>query len=115
MQHFAGPKDKIQSFYSDNAPELVSSARGLGWRMSTSTTGMPQTNGVAEHCVRKTKEGIGFGIVQPGAEPDSCWGPAGEHFCFSTNIAIIEGDSYYNRRHKVGHFKGQQIPFRGPR
>ncbi len=29
MQHFAGPKDKVTSFYSDNAPELVSAARAL--------------------------------------------------------------------------------------
>ena len=111
MQHFAGPKDKIQSFYCDNAPELVSSARGLGWRISTATTGMPQTNSVAESAVRRTKEGAGCGIVQSGAEPDSFWGAAGEHFCFSSNIALIDGDSAYNRRHKDGHFKGQQIPF----
>ena len=30
---------------------------------------------------------------------------------FSTNIAIINGDSSYNRRHKKGHFKGDSIPF----
>ena len=60
MQHFAGLDDKIKSFYCDNAPELVTCARGLSWRISTSTIGMPQTNGVAENCVRRTREGGGF-------------------------------------------------------
>ena len=32
MQHFAGPRDKVQSFYCDNAPELVSAATSLKWR-----------------------------------------------------------------------------------
>ncbi len=111
MQHFAGSKNKVQSFDCDNAPELIAAATALKWRLATATTGMPQTNGVAENCVRKTKEGSGCGIVQSWVEPDSFWGSAGEHYCFSTNIAIIDGDSSYNRRHKIGHFKGQQIPF----
>ena len=29
FQHFAGPRHKIKSFYCDNAPELISAARGL--------------------------------------------------------------------------------------
>ena len=32
-------------------------------------------------------------------------------FVFSNNIAIVDGDSCYNRRHRLGRFKGQQIPF----
>ena len=56
MQHFAGPKDKVQSFYCDNAPELISAANALKWRLAAATTGMPQTNGVAENWVRR----IGF-------------------------------------------------------
>ena len=39
-------------------------------------------------------------------------GPAaGEHYCFSTNIAVIDGDSSYNRRHNQGRFKGDSVPF----
>ena len=29
----------------------------------------------------------------------------------STNIAIADGDSAYNRRHKQGRFKGESVPF----
>jgi hypothetical protein len=72
---------------------------------------MPQTNGVAENCVRRVKEGGGCAIVQSGFNPATFWPPASEHYCFSVNIALIDGDSCYNRRHKQGHFKGQQIPF----
>ena len=69
FQHFAGAKDKIRSFHCDNAPELLSAARALHWRLSTATPGMPQTNGVAENCVRRTKEGGGCAIVQSGLNP----------------------------------------------
>ena len=46
FQHWAGPDDKIESFYADNAPELKAAARKLEWRMSTSTPGVPKTNGL---------------------------------------------------------------------
>ena len=95
MQHFAGPKYKIASFYCDNAPELISGARAVHWRLVTATTGMPQTNGVAENCVRRTKEGGGCGIVQSGFSPQSFWLEAAEHYCLSANIAIHDGDSSY--------------------
>ena len=107
MQHFAGDKDKILSFYCDNAPELIAAATALTWRLSTATTGMPQTNGVAENSVRRTKEeGGGCGVVQSGFNPPTFWPLAGEHYCISANIAIADGDSAYNRRRKLGHFKG---------
>ncbi len=32
FQHFASPTDKIESFYSDDAPELISAAEDMGWR-----------------------------------------------------------------------------------
>ena len=111
MQHFCGPKDRIASFYCDNAPELVTSARACKWRLSTATTGMPQTNGVAERSVRTVREGGGCGIVQSGFNAKTYWPEAAEHFCFSTSIAIVDGDSCYNRRHEAGHFTGQKIPF----
>ena len=57
MQHFAGPKDHISSFYCDNAPELFTSARACKWRLATATPGIPQTNGVADRSVRIVKEG----------------------------------------------------------
>ncbi len=32
-------------------------------------------------------------------------------FVFASNIAIVDGDSSYHRRHKTGHFKGERFPF----
>ncbi len=86
MQHFAGPRDKVQSFYCDNAPGLISAATALKWRLGTATTGMPQTNGVAENCVRRCKEGGGCAIVQSGCNPTTFWPFAGEHFCSPTTL-----------------------------
>ena len=77
MQHFAGDGDKVNSFYCDNAPELIAAASALNWRLSTATTGMPQTNGVAENCVRRTKEGGGCGVVQSGFNPPDVLAPRG--------------------------------------
>ncbi len=48
-------------------------------------------------------------MVQSGLHPN--WWPKGTHFCTSKNIAMIDGDSCYNRRHGEGHFKGLCIPF----
>ena len=33
FQHFAGAKDKVTSFYCDNAPELKAAARECAWRI----------------------------------------------------------------------------------
>ena len=63
MRHFVGSKDKISNFYCDNAPELITAARACQRRLSTATTGMPQTNGVAERSVRTVKEGSSCGAV----------------------------------------------------
>ena len=73
--HFAGPGGKNASFYSDNAPELVVAATACHWLHATATTGMPQTNGVAENCVRRTKEGGGCAVVQSGLNPATLWPP----------------------------------------
>ena len=65
-QHFAVAKDRVTSFYCDHAPEWKAAARQCAWRISTATTGQPQTDGVAERSVRTVKEGgaCGYGAVQ---------------------------------------------------
>ena len=55
FRKWAKPDDVIESFYADNAPELTAAAKSEGWRMPTSTPGVPESNGLAERKVRKTK------------------------------------------------------------
>ena len=109
VKHFAGPEDKIASFYCDNAPELISGARACQWRFSTAATGMPQSNGVAERSVRTVKEGSSCAIVQSGYST-TWWPDAREHFCFAKNATLVDGDSSYSKRHGRGRFKGERIP-----
>ena len=47
--HWAGPDDKVEYFFVDNAPELKATARKLEWRMLTSTPGVPKTYGLIEN------------------------------------------------------------------
>ncbi len=79
FQHIAGAKDKATRFYCDDAPELKAAARECAWRISTATTGQPQTNGVAERSVRTVREGGGCGMVQSGLHP-KWWPMGGKHF-----------------------------------
>ena len=60
FRHWQG-QDEIKSFYSDNAPELKSSARAANWTMPTSAPGKPQSNGLAEKIVRTVKTGTKTG------------------------------------------------------
>ena len=71
---------------------------------------MPQANGVAERSVRTVKEGSSCGIVQSGYSA-KWWPDAGEHFCFSKTVTLVDGDFSNDRRHGRGHFKGERIPF----
>ena len=114
MKHFAGSKDRVSNFYCDNAPELITAARACQGKLSTATTGMPQTNGVAARSVRTVKEGNSCGIVQSGYST-RWWLVAGEHFCSSKNFALVDGDSSYDRRHGEGRFKGERMLFGGVR
>ena len=95
MQFFAGT-DEIKSFYSDNAHELEKAAKELGWMRASSTPGVPQTNGLAERMVRKTKEMSRANIVQ-GGQHASWWEYAAPCGCFTRNTAGGHKSPYYLR------------------
>ena len=85
LNQFAGPKDNVQLFYSDNAPELLKAAKQLGWKPGTSTPGRPETNGVGEAAVKRVTHNTTTVLDQAGLSPE--WWPfAARHYCFSHNI-----------------------------
>ena len=52
FRQFAGPRNKIESFYCDNAGELTKAAEELEWVNPTSTPQHSKTNGRAERQVQ---------------------------------------------------------------
>ena len=107
FNHWAGPEEKIQSFYCDNAPELLKAAKTRGWRCPTSTPGIPQTNGLAERTVRRVKEGARCNLGLSGLTL-YWWIFAVRAFCFAHNTLMVEGTSPYFERHQV-HYKGEHV------
>ena len=75
LQHFVGPTEKVNLFYTDDAPELKAAAKGLGWRHSTSTPGRPQNNGIAERAVRTVLDGA-RAILHASGLPSRWWSRA---------------------------------------
>ena len=69
-----------------------------------------RSTGLQNACSERSKKGGRANIVQSSLAKE-WWIKAAPHYCFSANIAITNGDSPYNRRHKKGHFAGLQIPF----
>ena len=108
FKQWAGSKEKIQAFYCDNAHELIGAARKCGWRCATATTGIHQTNGLAERMVRKSKEGGRCNIVQSGLSGK--WWPEGiRTYCFAHSVELLDGDSPYNRRHGKGALRTSHV------
>ena len=56
--HWEGPNDHVKLFYCDNGSELKAAAKPMGWRVKTSTLGIPQTKGLAERAARPLVCGI---------------------------------------------------------
>ena len=110
LKDFLGPKDKIESFYSNNSPELKKVAHDNGWEHTTSTPGRPETNRVAERAVRSVVEGTRTALEHAGL-PARWWCFACKQFCFAKNTAVIDGASAWEHRHNKGQFKGPQLPF----
>ena len=112
FNEWCGPNENIKTFYCDNAPELKSAARLLGWRNPTSTPGISQTNGRAEREVRGVKEGARANLVQSGLASAKWRVYAAKAYCAGRNQRERKSDalSPYQRRHGVP-FPGLKIPF----
>ena len=50
-------------------------------------------------------------MLEQAGFPPEWWPFAVMHFCFASNIAIVDCDSAWNKRHRNGHFKGLRVPF----
>ena len=65
LQHFAG-QSKVKRLYSDGSGELEAASRTLQILHDVSTPQRPQTNGIAEHAVRRVIEGTRCCLLQSG-------------------------------------------------
>ena len=114
VQHFEGPDEKVKQMYCDGAPELKRAMADVGIINPTSTPGCPATNGIAEACVKDSKNGTRCAHIQAGFEA-SWWERAATCYSFHTNITPRSrwaGDakaSAYERRH-LEKCKAQLIP-----
>ena len=107
LQHFVSSTDKIGNFYSDNARELKSAAKKLGWGHELSKAHIHQSNAVAERAVRATTEGTRSNLLQAGLS-HVYWPHALEHACTSHPNGI----EYSPWKKRFGDaFPGKVLPF----
>jgi hypothetical protein len=85
VQHFEGPDERVKQMYCDGAPELKRALLDVGIINPTSTPGCPATNGIAEACVKDSKNGTRCAHIQAGFEA-SWWERAATCYSFHTNI-----------------------------
>ena len=116
LERFIGPEGKCKYAYTDGSGELRNAMNELEITHDSSTPHRPQTNGVAERAVRRTKEGTSALLAQSGFSY-AWWGRAMITFGFLRNIidsmpgaAGARGTTPYRRR--CGRdFQGPIIPF----
>ena len=97
--------------YSDNAPELKAAASKLNWTHSFSVPGRPQTNAVAERCVRHCLEGCRTLLDQAGLPP-SLWTKAVQYWCMMINTQPKEGVTPYEAKNPgLRSWDAMRIPF----
>ena len=94
--------------YIDTALELVAAVSRLKLKHDTSTPYRSIANPVAERSIRTVTEGTRTLLEQSGF-PVQWWPYASRCFCHSMNIAMMDSDSAYNKRHGVA-FDGFPFP-----
>ena len=111
FQRFLGPQQTCEHVYTDNAKEYIKALKQLGLSQDTCTPHRSETNGIAESCVRKVKQGTSCCLIQSGLASE-WWRESSRCFCF-LSVAVDkfhDGFTAYHRR--FGHpFDGPIYPF----
>lgn len=110
FQYFLGPGVKPKLIYSDNSGELSKAAVQLGCPHDTCTPHVPQTNGIAENCVRQVKEGTSCLLLQSGLSR-KFWDDAMRCCCFSRAITDILACGCTSYQLRFGELTGHRVPF----
>ena len=112
LVRFIGNRE-VKRIYTDGAKELSAAIKKIGIAPvihDKSTPGVPQTNGIAEGCVKRVVYGARTLLVSAGL-PHPYWDLAAECFCFLRNTQITNGNSPWHKLHDNGHFPGHRLPF----
>ena len=91
-----GGRRKIQTMYSDTAPEFIKAARSLGIPLETSTPGIPHTNGSIERSNQLIIGGTVTNLIAAGMPP-CYWTCAAQCFCVNFNTENLKGISNWEK------------------
>ena len=108
LRYFTNGNGK--SLFSDNAPELVKAAEGLGWIHPTSTPHRPEGNSMTERRVGIAVQGTRCNLAQSGL-PHRFWPFALRHNCFARNVAAVGDEVSPYEKHHGSPYAGHVIPF----
>jgi len=109
-EYFGSERPVDVYVWSDSAKELKRALLDLRIPHGRATPGRHQANGFCERSVRKVVDGARAALEHAGL-PACFWVFAIRHWCFQTNVDIIDGESAWNLRHEKGHFTGPLLPF----
>ncbi len=113
MQEFLRSDDKVENFWTDNAPELAQAARELNYRHHRPADNRPQSNGVAERAMRRILEGTRSTLHRSGMD-HAYWHLAMRCFCANSNFTDPWGPTAYTPhelRFNKRKFKDKTIPY----
>ena len=108
----------IKVMYTDTAPGLVAAVSRPRLKRDTSAPYRSIANSIAERSIRTVTEGTRTLLEQSGF-PVQWWPCASRCFCHSMIIAVVDGDSAYNKCHGVAFDRffipyGCLVDFRPP-